>query len=615
MVFQPGVFQSNAFQGADSQFLRAVETGQDKATIAIVNTVTAVLAAVESGADVAAITVTSTVVGTLAAQEIGADIVAITGDSAGAILVLPRIVDGGLGYLVEIEAYDPAVGGVVTHCFSSVKLSTLPTDSLPNRWFNDRLDVPGDYTRSMFSDGTTAGAIDVGVGVIRIINNDGALDGLLEQAFDGYKLTIRSVERLRPRYADAVTVFSGTVEQVEFTWNAMEVRLRDRLAELDKPLQTVKFAGTTIAGGMNEAEGKPDDLKDQPKPLCFGAPMCIPAVASNTFDNIFDVGQNGISGAAEVRDKGVALTATGTDYATVALLRAATITANRYSTCKAAGLIRTGMTPVGQITVAPLEGANAAARTAAQIARRMLLRMGQVEGVNFLASDVAALDALNSAPLGYWIGTEDKVTLEAIADVLNSIGATICPDRFGVYRMYRMDDPLGPPVMTLTLNDILETNARGIERLATGDQGKGVPTCKITMKWGRNYSVMRRSELDTVNTPESFKSFAELEWRSAVAEDATVKTIHKLASELTFESYFTTAADAQAEAARRLPLYKVRRDRFQVPVPSYFVEALDLAAIIRLRIPRFGLDDGKLFRVIGMAPNLQTKITTLDLWG
>lgn len=615
MVFQPGVFQPNAFQGADSQFLRAVESGQDKASITAVNTVTAVLAVVEAGADVAAISATSTVVGALAAQETGADIAVMTGDSAGAILVLPRVIEGGLGYLVEIEAYDPVSGGVVTHCFSSLKLSTLPSDTLPNRWFDDRLDVPGDYTRAMFSDGTTAGAIDVGVGVVRMHNNDGGVDGLLNHAFDGYTLTIRSVERERPRYANAVTVFRGTVEQIEMSWGAMEVRLRDRLAELDKPLQTVKFAGTTIAGGMNEAEGKPDDLKDQPKPLCYGAPMCIPAVASNTFDNIFDVGQNGLQGVFEVRDKGVALPATGNDYGTVALLRAATIAGGRYSSCRAAGLIRTGSTPAGQITVAPLEGTNAGARTAAQIARRMLLRMGKVEGVDFLAADVAALDALNSAPLGYWIGSEDKIALDAIGEVLNSIGATILPDRFGVYRMYRMEEPNGPPVMTLTLADILETNARGIERLATGDQGKGVPSWKVTMQWGRNYSVMRRSELDNVNTPESFKSFAELEWRSAVAEDATVKTIHKLASELTFESYFTVAADAQAEAARRLVLYKTRRDRFKVPVPSYYVEELDLAAIVRLRIPRFGLDDGKLFRVIGMAPNLQTKITTLDLWG
>ncbi|MBF0680436.1 MAG: hypothetical protein IR164_16025 [Devosia sp.] len=408
-----------------------------------------------------------------------------------------------------------------------------------------------------------------------------------------------------------MTIFAGTVEQLEMGWDKVTVRIRDRLAELDVEHQDLLYAGTTISGGMNEAEGTPDDLKGKGKELAYGAPLMVPAVEANPFDNIFGLGTDGFDAVEEVSDRGVALTATGMDYSTIVALRSASIPGGRYATAKALGLIRTGSKPVGQLTARPVEKASASDRTAAQIARRMLLRKGFVAGQHFIASDIADLDALNPASIGYWMPPEDQTTLIAVQRVLGSIGASIVPDRLGVFRMMRFGEPSGYPTVILTTAEILEGS---INLLATGDEGRGVPAWRVTVQYARNWYPMARDNLD-VATAEAFKAFATSEWRSAVAEATAVKAVHRLASDLTFETYLTGEADAQAEAERLLALHAAPRERFQVKVPSFYVDRVELGNVVRLQLGRFGLSAGKDFVVIGIVENFASGNTTLDLWG
>lgn len=522
-------------------------------------------------------------------------------------------------YLIEMAGADPASGKAVTAYFSASGFATLPTDTPANTYYAQRVKVPGNYERALFGAGTTSGDITVGVGLIELSNMDGKLDYLRNLAFDGYPLRILSLAKLNARYDAAVLVFSGTVEQVELQWDRATIRIRDRLAELAKPLQTVTYTGTTVSGGMSEAEGKPEDLKGQRKPTLWGAPAQVPGVLSNPYDLIYDLADNGFAGVTEVRDKGVLLTATGRDYPTTAALIAATVPSGQYATCKAKGQIGLGLAPLGQISAAPVEAggevAQAQFRTAAQVAGRMLKRMGLVEGVSYLASDIAALDALNAAPVGYWTGTDEVTALDSVAAVLGSIGAMITPDRLGVFRMLRFGAPVTEPEVTLTATEILETaSGRGFQLLATGDEGKGVPAWKVTVKYARNWAVQTRNDLQTA-TSDAFKSFAELEWRLAVADAPHVKAIHKLAPELTFETYLIHEADALAEAKRRLALHLVKRDRLRVPVKSSLVQQIDLGDVVRVKVNRFGLNDGKSFVVIGLVEDLQTGVSTLDLWG
>lgn len=638
MVFQLGVFQAGVFQQDGEQTgLNAHEVGDDVFAGEGSPIVTAVLAAHEVGADVADVIGAPILIGVLDAAEVGSDTVDIfgaygqlwavevghdtfegNGDSEGNIIIIPRNIAEGIAYLLELEAFDPVLDETVILTYSSGGFVTKPTDALPNTVYDPHIDVPGDYSRSMFGTGGTAGEIRVGAGIVKLINLDGTLDHLSDLAFDGRPLTIKTVARLNPRYENAVTVFKGTMSHAEFGIGEINILIRDRLALLDKPIQETTYAGTTIAGGVNEAEGRPEDLKGRPKPLPFGMPLNVEAVASNVFDRIYDVGEGGMSEIAAVRDHGVLLTPFGTSYPTISALRAAAIPAGSWAGSVALGKFRLGSEPKGLVTARPVSGATAADRTAAQLARRIMLRMGLVEDVDFLGSDVAALDTLNGAEIGVWVGTEEETALSVVSRILNSIGASCVPDRLGVFRLYRFD-PASPedfPSLVI-IEDVIMEGSANIERLGTGDRGSGIPAWRVNLNYAHNGAVMSPSELaeGELALTDAFRGFAGKEWRVATAEDEDVKARHLLSPELSFDTYLIHEADAQAEAARRLAMYGVRRDRYRVPVPSFLAEPVDLNSVVELRIDRFGLSAGKKFRVIGIDENFETGITTLDIWG
>lgn len=79
-------------------------------------------------------------------------------------------------------------------------------------------------------------------------------------------------------------------------------------------------------------------------------------------------------------------------------------------------------------------------------------------------------------------------------------------------------------MIILTEAEIIEAAGRGIERLTTGDQGRGVPAWRVNLRYGMNYHVMSKSEVDQVNATADFKAFVNEEWRSVAAETRQSKT-------------------------------------------------------------------------------------------
>lgn len=549
--------------------------------------------------------------GSLTAQVVGSYIGKGFGSSGAYV---PRDPARGLIYLVEIDGWSLSNNSVTTFRYATQDFTTRSIDSPSNAFFENRISLPGDYSRSLFSDGRTNGVATIGVGAIELINPDGALDELENYAFDGRKLRIRSMEPDAPIYAKAALLFDGTMQQAEITYRKVIFQIRDRLAELESPLQETLYAGTTISGGLDEAEGLEEDLKGRAKPLCFGAPLNVPGVKSNSFDDIYDLSDTGLSAISVVRDSGVELTASGSDYSSIAALRAASVSSGQYATQLNEGRIKLGAAPIGQITVNPVKGANTSDRTAGQVGRAILLQMGMVEDTDFKSSDIADLDALNSAEIGYWVGADEVSGLDTISAVLNSVGATISPDRLGVYRISRHSEPIGEPELTIDGSDIIEKSGLGLERLATNDQGSGVPAWRINLRYAHNPTTLNVSELES-SVSNEFEAFSSQEWRTEVAESVGVKTAHLLSPELTFDTYLISKTAAATEAARLLDLYSVPRFRFRVPVRSALVERIDLGAVVRLKFGRFGLSAGKDFRVIGIDENFKTARTVLDLWG
>lgn len=477
-------------------------------------------------------------------------------------------------------------------------------------FYDPRIIEPGNFSRSVFSPGTTVGESTVGAGEIVLANADGALDPLLDYGVDGRAVRIWTVPDESTAFASAARWMTGTAQQVEVSWSRVTVRLRDRLELLRRPLQATTYAGTTIAGGMNEAEGQAEDLKGRVKPLLFGEGLNVPAIAANSFDLIYQVNDGPVQSIDAVYDAGVPLTFAA-DHASITALRNAAIQGGHFATCKALGLFRLGASPMGTVTCDAIEGANAAARTAAQIARRIITRSALTDADLDLAT-FTALDADNDAPVGVWL-SDATTPLEAANSVLASIGGWLLPNRMGVFEAGRLEAPQAPVAATWTEDETLDRGA-GIERIATGDQGAGVPVWKVTVRYRRHYAVQAANEVAGCVASARRAELAQ-EWRTVTAENAAIKTKHLLATELMIDTHLTEEADATAEATRLLSLYSVRRDRLLVPIDTDLAAGIDLGRTVTIRVQRWGYASGRMMTVLGLTESARTGVTDVELWG
>ena len=289
-------------------------------------------------------------------------------------------------YLVEVTG--AAAGGATTvFRYSTRGYVTLPTDTPANTYWEERVKTPGLLRQSMFSSGRTSGESEVGYGVIELVNNDGALDHLIDYAFDGWPLKIYTLEDENEPFSSAVVRFSGTMEQAEFDDILMVLRVRDLMQSMDKPIQTVTYAGTNV--GASGLEGSSDSLKGKVKPLTFGTVFNVAPAQANTTALIYQVNDGPIS-TCNVFDRGIALTK-GTDYTSVTDLTDNVPAAGTYRVYPAGGYFRLGSTPSGMVTADVVQSATS---TVADTVQVVASRAG-VGGVHSL--DITALNTKNNA--------------------------------------------------------------------------------------------------------------------------------------------------------------------------------------------------------------------------
>lgn len=523
-----------------------------------------------------------------------------------------------MNYLIEIEPFDPVTGRADTLRYSTCQFVTEPDDTPANVAFDPRIADPGNYERYLFGRGRTRGESDVAAGEVRLVNADRNLDGFLDLAFDGRPIRIYGLER-DAGWADRETLFVGLMERVTFEGRLMSIVIRDRLQVLRKALQTVRFRGTTINGTIAEAEGNAD-LKDVFVPELYGSPRLITPVVADAFNNVFRIARR-VDGVTAAYDTGVALTFTQ-NYATLAALKAASLSVGQFATCNALGFLRTGTRP-SSLTVDAFVGATVAARSAARIARSMI-----PAGVPVSEADFDALHAANPAECEFYTGTRETDTLAAIQQVLASIGAGIYVDRLNVVRVERLALPTGGEVVLdegllpdLNGDPVIDERIglmrdNAFNREAPQDEGEGVPATQVTVRWGRAYTTYTEKDLAGTNSTEAYRSFATQDMRQAVVTSAANEAIHPDGPELVFDTCLCRREDAEAEAARLMAIYGARRDFFSVSVKAEFVPSLDLGDVVRLAPARFGMREagGVPARVTGLVQTYAQGVTEIEVW-
>jgi hypothetical protein len=243
------------------------------------------------------------------------------------------------------------------------------------------------------------------------------------------------------------------------------------------------------------------------------------------------------------------------------------------------------------VTADAVQGASSADRTVGQILRRLAARAVSLPEIS--AADVSALDAVSSATAGVWLADESTTIQSAMDQVAASIGAWYSFDEQGVLRMGVLSEPAGEPVFEIQAHHAWET----IERRPARDND--VPVWRVSLKYSRNWSVQTSGLAGAVGADR--RAFLALASRSVVAADSDVKKKHLLATDMVVDGLLVNSADAAAEANRQLQLQKANRRIFDVPMSLDVLagKSVRLMSAIRLTVPRFGLDAGKLFSVIG----------------
>lgn len=508
-------------------------------------------------------------------------------------------------YVAEVTVAIDALGNTNTLYFSTAGFVTSPSDTPPNQFFEPRISQPALLRRDIFSSGTTTGRSSVGYGEMVLVNNDGGLDFMLNYGFDGRELIIRYGEDGAAYPGGFSVVFRGTMQQCEMSWNNVTIKLRDKQEEFSsKKLQTTTFAGNNaLPLGL---EGV-DDLRGRPKPVCYGKVYNISPPCVNTSKLIYQVNDSAVNSVDKVYDRGVELTK-GADYADQTDMETNAPLAGNFRVWPTGGYFRLGSSPSGQITADVVQGASSANRTVAQILKSIAIDRGGLTVGDIDANDVIDLDTMNSAEVGVYVDSDTDVS-SVMDDISNSVGAWWGFDNLGKMRLQILESPGAIAALSLTTTEIIR-----LERVATSDEGRGIPAYKCKVNYKKNYTVQDSDLAGSVTDVR--RNEINKDWKVVESVDADVKLKHPLAPELVFDTLLVDATDAQNEADRRLTIYRDRQDVYiaNAHIDSDVAGYVDLANVVSLRVNRFGLDNGVNFRIIGYELDLKRNRASLSLW-
>lgn len=441
-----------------------------------------------------------------------------------------------------------------------------------------------------------AGRAVSGVGAVELINTDGALDELLTLQLRDRVVRIRLGTEATP-IASMPIVARAIVERVQSVGeSAMRLVLGDATRELEVPVQTTNFSGGSFTG--------------TPYPVALGLCLSIPALATEPTQLRFGIHDSAavgsaISSVSEVRDAGVVLT-NGTQWAA-------------YNTDPTFGF-RLLQASAGRIT-ANCFGAGAGsafdnARLPGLIAYLLQTRRGW-SSARIDGAGIAALSTEFGAPfLGRWC-SQAETYAQIMDEIADTIGGWWGIDVGGVLRLQPLRLPSGSPVL-----EIDRTRLDGPVEVDF-DHAPGLSSIVCA---GRNWYSLSPSEqagsvrdTDTgVQLSRDFRVRAPFAVADEYARSRSAGALQRAGSnEAGMPTLYSNSTGAAGEAIRRGALWAGPKWWVRVPVllDALTAATLPLGAVVRVTLPRFGLESGRLLSVIGVKGELGRRRVELDLWG
>lgn len=490
-------------------------------------------------------------------------------------------------------------------------------------YYPPRIVDAANIKRTLVGSRRTFGASDISGGEVVLSNIDGHYDEWFDKGY-GFTSRLLIVDSESP-YGYATVVMTGKVEQPSGDRDTVSFRFRSRQVELERLISPETYAGTN--SGLVGTEGTADDIKGESKIRVFGAPRNVSPDPVNVNDRLYAVNHDkagvldGVYSIA-MRLNGSAWTYAGDD-ADLVTLQAASITQGNYRTCLAEGLLRLGGSApdeTGGVTVDVVESVTTATNQAASVIERLLLDAGIDSG------DIDMGTLAIDAPYRVGVVVKGESYKEIIDKLCASIGGWYAEDALGVYKIRRLispnsGSPLPTSVATFKRFDYPNVAAsdefeiREIERIVSNDEGRGVPAWRITVLYDQLWTVQDKNALAT-GLSDSTREYYGREYRSVTVENTSIRAQYPEAVELEFETYLTEESDALDLANHFVELYGVQRSIYRVKSNVVdFYSVADLGDVVTLVHPRYGLQNGKQFVIIGLQYNARTFEVEMELWG
>lgn len=506
--------------------------------------------------------------------------------------------------LVELTGFTDASTAVV-YRYSTGAYSTLPSDTPANAWFDPRVIDPGSITRSVPTERNTPRA-EVGYGLIRIANIDGALDTTFGGGAVSFRERQARVLRVREgaAYSTAEVLLVATIAQIELSDTEITVSVKDPSYRLASAHITATYGGTNVLpAGVDGV----DDLRGKVKPALYGRALKIRPPQVNTSRLIYQISTRPLVSVDGVYDGGAPYSA-GATYTDEAEMQANAPAAGQYRAWLAGGMIRLGTAPTLGLTV-DATADSAANSTPGHLLRRMALDRGFVTG-DINAADLTALDAASSAVCGVWID-DSRTTLDAMDLIARSCGAVYWFDRLGQLRMRQLSLPGAAEAVA-----VAPWSAQSVTQVMSGED---VPTQTVRIRYAR-YGVTQGANEVAGSVTQADRADLAQEWRVAQASATPSPNPHARLLTVERDTALTTTTAADAEATRVQALLAAPRRTHRavgVQLSDALVLALDLMAVVELRWRRYGFDPvtGTPRRVIGLTTYLRDLRADLTLWG
>jgi hypothetical protein len=357
-------------------------------------------------------------------------------------------------------------------------------------------------------------------------------------------------------YADFGTVADWTAAGIAMEDGRISILPRDRSEIFERELQAVLYAGT---GGAEGHAG----LRGQPKPLGFGRIANASPVLLDQVNWLYQLHDGAIEAVTALRDKGVAL-AFEADYPDLASLLAASVPGGRYATCLAGGYLRLGAEPAGGVTCDFLGDARGGfTGTCGGILRRIVTtRLGarslnDPEDIDAVA--FAALDAAWPAAAGFYEASATRVS-----DVLLRLGRSFAGRCF-----FTRDGRLSVKPFRRPASAPFTVTARNAGEPGPVLLASAPPAWRVRVGYGLNHTVQGPGDLagEAQAVPGALEKYGNA-WRYATAENAGVRSRHRLSATRDWPTLLAEEADAAALAEILIGFSDPPLRRIAVPVLS-----------------------------------------------